>query len=138
MRHAALIHKPRCGPRAMPAQTVFDMATLHGARALGLEREIGSLEAGKRADLVLVRRNTLHTAPSCLADPVAQLVYEHRASDVETVLVDGQILIRDGRPTRWNEQEILDDAEKQIRRLWERAGLAGAGAVAEGTGRTER
>lgn len=128
MRHAALIHKPRGGPSAMPAQQVFDMATLNGARALGLEREIGSLEVGKRADVAIVGRDKLHAAPSYMASPIAQLVYEHHASDVETVIVDGRVLIRDGRPTRWNEREILDDADRQIRKVWKRAGFDQSGA----------
>ncbi|MCL4394868.1 MAG: 5'-deoxyadenosine deaminase [Chloroflexi bacterium] len=129
MRHAALIHKPRCGPRAMPAQRVLDLATINGARALGLEREIGSLEVGKRADLVIIRRDPLHAAPTYQCDPVAQLVYEHRSSDVETVLVDGEILIRDGRPVRWNERTILEDAETEIRELWKRARFPKPAAV---------
>ncbi len=128
MRHAALIHKPRWGPRAMPAETVFEMMTLGGARALGLENEIGSLEVGKRADVTLVRRRNLHAWPAAHTDPIAQLVYEHQSSDVDTVLVDGEILLRNGLPVRWNEEEILAEADTEIRKVLQRAQLSpGAG-----------
>ena len=101
MRLAALIHKPAAGPRAIPARTAFDMATMGGARALALEREIGSLEAGKRADLAVVRRDRLHTTPAGGADVFSELAYAHRASaDVDTVVVDGRVVVADGRLVR--------------------------------------
>ena len=97
MRLAALIHKPAAGPRAIPARTAFDMATMGGARALALEREIGSLEPGKRADLAVVRRDRLHTTPAGGADVFSELVYAHTSADVDTVLVDGRVVVADGR-----------------------------------------
>ena len=73
LRLAALLHKPRAGATAMPAATALELATLGGAAALGLEREIGSLEPGKRADLIVVEPRTPHATPSF--DPVSTLVY---------------------------------------------------------------
>jgi 5-methylthioadenosine/S-adenosylhomocysteine deaminase len=92
MRLAALIHKPRAGTTAMPAMTTLELATLGGARALGLEAEIGSIEPGKRADLVVVEPRAPHATPSF--DPISTLVYATQSRDVRDVLVDGRILVR--------------------------------------------
>jgi 5-methylthioadenosine/S-adenosylhomocysteine deaminase len=113
MRLAALIHKPRQGPKVMDAVTVLWMMTLAGAKALGREDEIGSLEAGKKADIVLVRRESLHAWPQEATDPHVEVVYEHRADDVDTVLIDGQILLRGGEFTRWQASEIMETAAEQ-------------------------
>jgi len=95
MRLAALLHKIRFGPEAMPAETVFEMATLRGARALGLEAEIGSLEPGKKADLAVVAADRLHAAPA--DDPYSLLVHSLTGADVEHVLVDGELRVRRGK-----------------------------------------
>ena len=113
MRLAALIHKPAAGPRAIPARTAFDMATMGGARALALEREIGSIEPGKRADLAVVRRDRLHTTPAGGADVFSELVYAHRADDVDTVVVDGRVVVADGRLLTGDESAIRAEAETQ-------------------------
>jgi 5-methylthioadenosine/S-adenosylhomocysteine deaminase len=73
------------------------MATIGGARALGLDREIGSLEAGKRADLIVVRMNSPRQTP--MFDPVSHIVYTTRGDDVDTTIVNGRILMR-GRVLR--------------------------------------
>ena len=113
MRLAALIHKPAAGPRAVPARTAFEMATMAGARALGLAAEIGSLEVGKRADVVVLRRDGLHNSPLGGADVFSQIVYAHRASDVDTVVVDGQLVVAEGRLLTGNESAIRAEAEAQ-------------------------
>src|SRR5690606_11515039 len=96
LRLAALIHKPRSGPLAMPAEKALEMATLGGARALGLQDEIGSLEVGKRADIAVVDLQGVHVVPE--AEQVhSQLVYSSRASDVRHVLVGGRQVVSDGR-----------------------------------------
>ena len=82
MRLAALIQKPIYGPTSMPAETVFAMATLGGAKALGLENEIGSLEPGKKADVAIVDLDSWHTRPLSEAEVYSQLVYQAKASDV--------------------------------------------------------
>jgi 5-methylthioadenosine/S-adenosylhomocysteine deaminase len=125
MRMASLIHKPRRGPRAMPADRVFEMATLGGARSIGMESELGSLEAGKRADLVVLRRDRLHLQPQESVDTYAQLVYEHRASDVDTVVVDGRILVRDGALVELDEGEIRGRANESASRVLERVAAGG-------------
>ena len=113
MRLAALIHKPSAGPRAVPARTAFDMATMGGARALGLAREIGSIEPGKRADLAVVRRDRLHTTPAGGADVYSELVYAHTAGDVDAVVVDGRVVVAEGRLLTGDESAIRAEAESQ-------------------------
>lgn len=131
MRLAALLHKPRFGPRAMPAATVFEMATMGGARALGLADEIGSLEVGKVADVVLVRRGGLHTRPVAGSGFAAQLVYAHRSSDVETVLVGGRVVVLDGRLVTADEDEIRANAEVARETLLTRIGWTAGSTVVD-------
>ena len=92
MRLAALIQKPRLGADVLPAGTVLELATLGGARALGLEDEIGSIAVGKRADLIVIDLRDPHVTPAG-ADPVSHLVYAARASDVRDVFVDGRPVV---------------------------------------------
>jgi len=119
MRTAALIQKVRRGPLALPAQEVLRMATIDGARALGLESEIGSIEPGKKADLVVLERDPLHSFPS--PDPVAAIVYAYRASDVYAVLVDGEILYRNGQFTRVQREIVQEDIRLELPRHLARA-----------------
>lgn len=117
MRTAALIQKALHGAEVMPALRVLRMATIDGARALGLEREIGSIEAGKRADLSLLNINQLHMTPH--PDPVSSIVYAAQAGDVETVLIDGRIVMRAGELTEIDEQAVIREAKEQSSRLSE-------------------
>jgi cytosine/adenosine deaminase-related metal-dependent hydrolase len=94
LRLAALLHKHRVGPAKMTAMQALELATLGGARALGLGDRIGALEVGKRADLIVVDLETPHVAPS--PDPVSAVVYGARASDVRHVFVDGRHLVAGG------------------------------------------
>ena len=121
MRLAGLIHKPRRGPAAMPAETVLEMATMGGARALGLAEEIGSLEFGKRADLVTIRTDRLHQPPGLTSD-ASRIVFSAKASDVDTVVVDGRIVVEDGRLQTGDEVAIRRDAEAHARLLVSRVG----------------
>jgi 5-methylthioadenosine/S-adenosylhomocysteine deaminase len=116
MRLAALLPKPRLGPTAMPAQAVLEMATLGGAAALGLSDQVGSLEAGKRADVVLLDLNRLHTVPSG-ADLYGQIVYSANASNVHTVLVDGVVRVQQGELVDVDLPELLHRAETDARRV---------------------
>jgi len=110
MRTAALIQKALHGADTLPALAVLRMATINGARALGLEKEIGSIEPGKRADLTLVNTNRLHTTPR--PDPVSTLVYAAEASDVETVIIDGRAVMREGQLLTMNEQDVIRSAQE--------------------------
>lgn len=115
MRLAALIQKPAHGPRAMDARTVLRMATINGAKAMGLADEIGSLEVGKKADLIMVDLGGLHTWPE--ADIATRLVYASRSSDVCLTMVDGQILMRDGVLATLEAGRIQSSANQAIDRL---------------------
>ncbi|MGH9845234.1 MAG: 5'-deoxyadenosine deaminase [Blastocatellia bacterium] len=118
MRTAALLQKALHGPQALPALTALRMATINGARAMGLGREIGSIEIGKRADLQLVNFDRLHTTPH--PDPVSALVYAAEAGDVETVMIDGQIVMREGQLLTINEQEVIAQAHHQAQQIVQR------------------
>jgi len=108
MRLAAFLQKvSTMDPEALPAATVLRMATSGGAEALGLGNEIGSLEIGHRADLIQVSLDDMHFLPA-YADIIAKLVYVGDEQDVTTVVVDGQVLMRD--------REILTLDEARIRR----------------------
>lgn len=117
MRLAALIHKPRCGPKVMDAQTVLRMATIDGARAVGLGHEIGSIEPGKKADLILLDLNRLHTFPSVGTDPFSRIVYAATRAEVDTVFVDGRVVVENGRLTIMDEPTLLREADRAFGRL---------------------
>jgi cytosine/adenosine deaminase-related metal-dependent hydrolase len=121
MRMAATLQAVRRGPGSLPARDVVWMATREGARALGLDAEIGSIEPGKKADLVLVGTDGLHQSPG--GDPYSQLVYASRPSDVRVTLVDGEIVARDGAPVWADAAEVRAEASGAARRLRDRAGL---------------
>lgn len=115
MRTAALIQKALCGPKALPALQALRMATICGAQALGLGKEIGSIEEGKRADLALINLDRLHTTPR--PDLVSTIVYAAEASDVETVIIDGRVVMRDGRLMTIDEQAVIREAHEQAEQL---------------------
>jgi cytosine/adenosine deaminase-related metal-dependent hydrolase len=97
LRLAALLHKPRAGATAMPAMTALALATRGGAEAIGLGDELGALAPGRRGDVVVVDARKVHATPSF--DPVSTLVYAAQSRDVRDVLVDGRVLVRDGKLT---------------------------------------
>jgi 5-methylthioadenosine/S-adenosylhomocysteine deaminase len=121
MRLAAVLQAVRRGPGALPARDAVWMATREGARALGLEDEIGSIEPGKRADLIVVGLDRPHLAPG--RDPYSTLVYAARGPDVRHTVVDGDLLVRDGRPVRMDPAEIAAEARRESAALIARAGI---------------
>jgi 5-methylthioadenosine/S-adenosylhomocysteine deaminase len=105
----------------MPPETVLEMATIHGAAALGLDREIGSLERGKRADLVLYDLDVPEWRP--LLDPVNNLVYAATGASVRTVLIDGRVVLDEGRMTTIDETDVYRRIETLSREQIARAGV---------------
>ena len=97
-------------PQALSAGAALEMATMGGARVLGLEKEIGSLEAGKRADLIAVRLDRPNAVP--MYNPVSQMVYALKAADVRDVMVNGKTVVRDARILTLDEKQILLKAEE--------------------------
>ena len=121
MRLAAALQAVRRGPGALPARDAVWMATREGARALGLAADIGSIEPGKKADLIVVAADGLHQAPG--ADPYTALVYAARAADVRATIVDGAIVARDGQ-LAWEDAARLRSAARTAQRaLVDRAGI---------------
>ena len=121
MRLASALQAMRRHPGVLPARQALWMATRNGARTLGLEHEIGSIESGKRADLILVARDRAHVAPD--PEPFSTIVHASRASDVRLTMVDGEILVRDGAPTRLDPAAITAAARRHARALAARAAL---------------
>lgn len=115
MRTAALLQKALHGPEVLPASRVLRMATIDGARALGLDAEVGSLEVGKRADLSVVRLDRLHATP--VKDVVSALVYSSETEDVETVLIDGELVMRDRQLLTIDERDTIESARAQAEQL---------------------
>lgn len=122
MRSMALLQKAMHGPQVIPARQALRMATVDGAKALGLEDQIGSLEPGKRADVSVVNLNALHSSPYS-ADPISALVYSAQTSDVRSVVVDGEVVMRDGQLLTLDEQSVLRDAKRERVELIKRAGI---------------
>ena len=122
MKLAAILHKAVTNdPLIVPAETVLEMATINGARSLGLEKEIGSLEVGKKADLVVIDLDRLHTTPS--PNPISSLVYAATGGEVDTVVVDGQIVVEQGQLLTLDEDEVMHVAREHADALYKRAGI---------------
>ena len=115
MRLAAVLQSVRLKPGALTARDAVQMATREGARALGLDREIGSIEVGKRADLILIEGQG--------PDPYSTIVYACRGTDVRTTIVDGQVLIDAFKPQRWDAQELAATGRREAAALASRAGF---------------
>ncbi len=113
---AAKLHKLISGdPTAVPATVALAMATIGGARALHMEKEIGSLEAGKRADLILVDLSALHLTP--MYNFYSHLVYATKASDVSDTIVNGKVLMRNRRLLTLNEEAVKASARKYQKQI---------------------
>jgi 5-methylthioadenosine/S-adenosylhomocysteine deaminase len=105
MDTAAKLHKLSSGdPKVLSAQQAFELATIRGAEALHLEKEIGSLELGKRADVVIVDRDSLNQIP--LYNVYSDLVYATKAANVDTVIINGRIVMRQRLLLTLNEAQI--------------------------------
>lgn len=119
LRHAALLAKVRTGTTSLPAERAFRLATIDGARALGVGDKVGSLEIGKQADVVVVRTDGPHVEPG--GDVFSRLVYACTSRDVEHVLVDGEIVVQDGEHQRLDREAVLARARAEAKKLTARA-----------------
>jgi 5-methylthioadenosine/S-adenosylhomocysteine deaminase len=124
LRSMALLQKAMHGPEAIPAKHALRIATIEGAKALGLDKEIGTLETGKRADLITVNLNTLHAMPYA-NDPVSALVYSAQTYDVQTVTIDGQLVLKDRQLLTLDEESVLKETNRERAELMKRAGITG-------------
>ncbi len=122
MRIAALIQKGRLlDPTVMPAKKVLELATINGARALGMDAEIGSIEVGKKADLVILDLFKPHSIP--YSDVYAAIVYSCGRENVDTVIIDGKILFEAGTFQRIDQEEMLRKCQAESRRLLTKTGI---------------
>jgi 5-methylthioadenosine/S-adenosylhomocysteine deaminase len=122
MRQAAFLHKLQSkDPRVVSAKVAVDMATIGGARVIGREKDLGSLAPGKRADVIIVRMDQPRQTP--MYDPISHLVYATRGDDVETTIVNGRVLMRNGKVLTLNEGEVLAAARAAATQVRAAVGL---------------
>jgi cytosine/adenosine deaminase-related metal-dependent hydrolase len=122
MKLAGIVHKAiSYDPTLVPAETVLEMATINGAKALGLDADIGSLEIGKKADFVAVDMRKVHLQP--YYSPVSAIVYSVTGGDVTMTVVDGKIVVEKGHLVTMDEEEVWKEAQKRGHEVVERAGL---------------
>jgi len=120
MRLAALIHKPVAkNPLVVSAEDVIEMATLGGAVAMGIDDKVGSLEAGKLADVILIDMHELGLTPA--VNPVSNLIYSGSGQSVDTVIVNGKALMRNKQLLTLNIDKVMNNARTHIIKLLERA-----------------
>jgi 5-methylthioadenosine/S-adenosylhomocysteine deaminase len=122
MRLAALIQKPIHGPLAMDAKTVFKLATIEGAKALHLQNEIGSIEVGKKADLVLMDLNTkVHSISEGYESIYSDIVYSSSADSVHSVMVEGEWKVLNRSSLLYDQQELNLKSKEELKKLLKRA-----------------
>jgi cytosine/adenosine deaminase-related metal-dependent hydrolase len=122
MRWASYIHKARTlEPVVMPTEAVLEMATINGAKAMGMGSEIGSLEVGKHADFVAFNLEKASLIPHL--NPVATLVCAATGREIETVVIAGQVVLENGRVVTMDEERILQEAGERAQAVWARAGI---------------
>src|SRR5438477_7362784 len=112
---AKLVKITKMNPLALNAKAVVEMATIDGAKALHMEKEIGSLEAGKKADIVLISLDEPNAVP--MYDIYAQLAYALKASDIESVIIGGRVVMRDRKLLTVNEPQVLAKAREYRQRV---------------------
>jgi 5-methylthioadenosine/S-adenosylhomocysteine deaminase len=121
LRHAALLAKVRTGVTAMPARRALRLATIDGARALGLDAVTGSIEPGKRADIMVVDLGGAHIEPA--GDVFSRLVYACGARDVRHVVIDGALVVKDREHLTIDVERVIAEARVQVKKLRARAGI---------------
>ncbi len=120
MKVASLLQKMhRWDASLLPAQTALDMATISGAEVLGIESKVGSIEVGKKADVVLIDMEKPHLAP--VHNIVSTIVYSTRPGDVDTCIVNGKILMRNREVLTLEEEDVLKKASESVESLLERS-----------------
>jgi len=116
MDSAAKLHKVhRLDPTVMPSEAVLEMATLGGAKVLGLEKEIGSLEVGKKADIIILDLNRPHLQP--IYNIISHLVYSATGADVRDVIIDGKLIMQDRKLLTLDEERVLQKAQEWGQRI---------------------
>lgn len=118
----SLIHKGRTlNPKTMSAEQVLEMATINGAKCALMEKEIGSIEVGKKADIIILNSDTIHTLP--VIDPVANIVYAMSSENVESSMCNGKWLMRNREILFLDEKELLEKIKIQNKKIMDKAGI---------------
>lgn len=116
MKTAAYLQKVNTmEPTAIKAYDILKMSTIEGAKVLGLENQIGTIEEGKKADLIFIKTDKLHLCPE--NDICANIVYSANGSDVDTVMIDGKIIMQNRKMRNINEREVMKQVKKIAKRL---------------------
>jgi 5-methylthioadenosine/S-adenosylhomocysteine deaminase len=116
MKLAALLQKGRTrNPSVISAWDVLEMATKNGARAIGRQKMLGSIEPGKKADMVVVELKRPSVNP--ISNPLSLLVYAASGEDVRDVMIDGKFVVRNKKVLTMDEEEVLKNANKHFNRL---------------------
>jgi len=121
MRIGALLPKHRAGVKAVPAQKMVELATIGGAECLGIARDVGSVEIGKKADLIVLNLDAPHLRPR--HDLYTMLCYSGRPSDIQHVFIDGELVVKDRQLIPIDMEVILEDADKALAKVLRRAEL---------------
>ena len=118
----SLIHKGRTlNPKTVSAEQVLEMATINGARCALMEKEIGSLEVGKKADLIILNPDTIHSLP--VIDPVANIVYAMSSENVESNMCNGKWLMKNREILFLDEKDLLEKVKIQNKKVMAKAGI---------------
>jgi cytosine/adenosine deaminase-related metal-dependent hydrolase len=120
MRLAALMQKPIHGPESMNAETVLMMATVGGAKALGIDGETGSIEQGKKADIVLLDMNKIWNGYNDQQDIYSTIVYSGSPENVQSVMIDGRWVFRDGVHDTLDQEKVVREAKTELNHLLKR------------------
>ena len=108
-------------PTAVPAETVLEMATINGAKAMGISEQVGSIEQGKKADFIVIDMDKPHLTPA--PDPVSTIVYAANGSDVDTVVINGKVVMEGRKVLTLDEPQILGEARYRFPEIVRRADL---------------
>lgn len=121
IRLAGLIQKPKYGPTSMDAKILLRMATIDGAKALGLDNEVGSIEIGKKADLVFFDLNNVENGLDISGDKVnSSLIYGSNISNIKNVMIDGELVVENSNILNYDENEIYMKAKDELKNLLKR------------------
>ena len=116
MKTAAFLQKVNTmQPTAISAYEILKMATIEGAKVLGMEKEIGTIEVGKKADLIFIKNDKLHLCPE--NDVCSNIVYSANGADVDTVIIDGKIIMQNRKLININEKNVMKQVKKIAKRL---------------------
>ncbi|GLC28784.1 5'-deoxyadenosine deaminase [Clostridium omnivorum] len=124
MKLSSLIQKVTIGPKAMDCKQVLYLATMGGAKVMGKEKEIGSIEEGKKADIIILDLNKVHNAPSFNENEESQIVFSGKTENVITTIINGKVVMEDRKLLNFDEENIIKMCNRSIEKVWNRAKIS--------------